>query len=42
MEVDLSLTGRLFLCMEGVMILIALIGFIVIAEVINQTLEGDN
>jgi hypothetical protein len=27
---------------EVVMILIALIGFIVIAEAINQTLEGDN
>ena len=42
MEVDLSLTGRLFLCVEVVMILIALIGFIVIAEAINHTLEGDN
>ncbi len=28
--------------MEGIMILISLLGFIVIIEAINQTLEGDN
>ncbi len=36
------LTEAAVLCEEAVMILIALIGFIVIAEAINQTLEGDN
>lgn len=42
MEVDLSLTEATVLCVEVIMLLMALIGFIVIAEAINHTLEGDN
>lgn len=42
MEVDLALTeAAVFICGE-IMIVVALIGFIVIAGAINQTLEGDN